>query len=615
MMKQIAKQPSSQLSINQNSLKGGETYNIEQYILKDSGLYMNVKDKEKGEMYAQKISESLFVKETVQNLDTKDVYMNLCYKFKGKYHEIAIGMGQLVPNELMKLSSKGMDISYEYHKYIATFLREQQKCAPHKEIYREVGWHEDEEENLVFRHHHILSKRPDIKASNDTEGGSYNLEPQGSLNVWKGMIFVDVGTNIPLQTILCIGFSAPLVGYLSTKYDDVDTLLFHLVGDSTKGKTTAALLAVSPFGMPSNKKKGLMKSWNGTSNATINMMAGNYGIPLVLDELSMSSAKSLTSEIYVLTNGQEKSRLNDEMKQRKQGTWSTTIISTGEQSIFERTNQNIGLTVRAFEFSNISWTTSAENADAIRSVIQDDYGYAGEAFIKSLFEIGLPIMEEKWAQWQERCVANMPDTPFRTRIAKKIAIVLAAGELANESLELLLDLEQIMHFLLEQEMERMTARDIGKKAINFLIQLFIQHQTNFRTEKSFSSPMDCWGKVFVHSDFIEVAFLKNILEQELRKGGYDDPKVVIRNWKEKGWLITEGDRPTKRTRVFEKDEQDERKTALGMATIPRKWDDTTYNIKIPRNTLEDMMSQETPVTFQEVGTTMVIKRHQTNGEG
>lgn len=580
------------ITINEEKLLAGETYKIRQFSLGLDGLYASITDKKTEEMNTFKVSEPLFVEKTVQNLDTKDVYIVLRYWFKGKFHKIDIGMEQLTPNKLADLLGKGVDVTYENQRLISTFLNEQQKVAPHREIYREVGWHKDEGGVMTFRHHYELTSSVNPNACNDSKEGSYNLEPKGTLDAWREIVHTHVFPSLPLQFLLCIGFSAPLVGYLSKKHDDVGTLLVHLAGDSTKGKTTGALLATSPFGLPSDKDKGLMKSWNGTKNAVINLLGGNYGIPVILDELSMSNEKSLTSELYVLTSGQEKSRLNDDMKQRKQGTWATTIISTGEQSIFERTNQNVGLTVRAFEFSEVGWTTSAQNADEIRSVIQDNYGHAGQVFIQYLFEQGLPYMEEKWVHWQERCAAALPESPFRIRIAKKYASVFASGEIANESLGLGLDLEGILAFLVENEKERMLQRDIGAKALNHITQQFIQHQMNFRQEGDYISPINCWGKMFIHSDCIEVAFLKNVLEQQLRLGGFDDPKVVVRDWKGKGWLVTEGDRATKRTRIFEDSEQAERKKALG-ADVPKKLQDTTYNIKLPLDSLKGLIHQQT----------------------
>ncbi|MFD0050313.1 hypothetical protein ACFVHQ_13440 [Actinomycetes bacterium NPDC127524] len=118
--------------ITQQYLDEGKSFHIEKFTLNGKGVFAQKENKETGETTSFKVCEPLFVKETVQNLDTKEVYLDFCYKFKGAYQEIQIGMGQLVPNELIKLMSKGVDIPHEFVKIVATYLREQQKQAPHK---------------------------------------------------------------------------------------------------------------------------------------------------------------------------------------------------------------------------------------------------------------------------------------------------------------------------------------------------------------------------------------------------------------------------------------------------------------------------------------------------
>lgn len=582
------------IAIDQTKLEAGESYEIDSFLLNVDGLFHTTLDKKTEEPITRKVSEPLFIKHSVQNLDSQVVELVLCYKYKGKYHERNIGLIELNPIELLKLLGFGVDVKHTQVKLVASFLQEQQKRAPHKELFQEVGWHEDDEKNHVFRHHRIHPYSVLADARNDSTYGKYNLEPQGELPVFLNMIQEEVIGNNALEAALCMGFSAPLVGYLSKKYSDVGTLLIHLVGDSTKGKTTAALLAIAPFGDPSSKEKGLMKTWNGTGNAIINQLAGNHGIPVVLDELSMSTAQNLTSEIYVLTHGVEKSRLNEHMKQRKQGMWATTLISNGEQSLSIRTNQNTGLSLRLMELPNIEWTSSAENADAIRMVIQDHYGHAGEEFLAYIFAEGVALIDEKWEMWQQRFLDLLPPSPFRSRIAKKYAILLAAGDIANESLHLGLDVEAILLFFVKNEKEQMSARDIGGKALDFITQEIIQHFSNFRREGSYHSPFNCWGKTFIHPDGVEVAFLKNVLEQQLRLGGFEDPKIVIRDWKEKGILLTEGDRSTKRTKIFDASEQAERQKIHGSKPVPRKLQDTTYNIMLPLDTLDGFI--EVPET-------------------
>ncbi|ARK22263.1 DUF927 domain-containing protein [Sporosarcina ureae] len=577
------------IAIEQAKLEAGESFEVGSFFLNGEGIFHTTKEKGTGELVTRKISEPLFIKHSVQNLDSQVVELVLCYKYKGKYLERNIGLIELNPIELLKLLSFGVDVTHTQVKLVASFLQEQQKRAPHQELFQEVGWHEDEEMNLVFRHHRVHPYSVLAHARNDSRDGKYNLEPHGELSVFLNMIQEEVMGNTALEAALCMGFSAPLVGYLSKKYSDIGTLLIHIVGDSTKGKTTAALLAISPFGDPSSKEKGLMKTWNGTGNAIINQLAENHGIPVVLDELSMSTAQNLTSEIYVLTHGVEKSRLNEYMKQRKQGKWATTLISNGEQSLSVRTNQNTGLSLRLMELPNVEWTSSAKNADAIRKIIQDHYGHAGEEFLAYIFAEGVSLIEEKWDVWQKRFIDLLPPSQFRSRIAKKYGILLAAGDLANESLHLGLDLEAILLFFVQNEKEQMSARDIGGKALDFITQEIIQHQANFRREGSYHSPLNCWGKMFIHPDGVEVAFLKNVLEHQLRLGGFEDAKIVIRDWKEKGLLLTEGDRSTKRTKIFEASEQAERQKIHGSKPVPSKLQDTTYNIKLPLDTLEGLI--------------------------
>lgn len=152
------------------------------------------------------MSDPLFIQRTVQNLDTKEVQLNLCYKYKGKYLKIVIGMGQLVPNELIKLSSMGVDVTHENIKLVASYLREQQKLAPHHEIYRHVGWHQEEEKNMTFRHHQQFPIASEKNPQNDREEGLYNLEPKGSLQAFEALVTSEVQGNTPLQTMLCIDF-------------------------------------------------------------------------------------------------------------------------------------------------------------------------------------------------------------------------------------------------------------------------------------------------------------------------------------------------------------------------------------------------------------------------
>lgn len=563
------------LVINSEALISGKEYKFGDYRLNDSGLYlpMNVD----GKVQDVKMNEPTFIEKTIENIDTNEAYIKLTYKYKGRYKTIKVTMGMLRANKLPELLKYGVDIPPEDEKFLGRHLLKQLKSVGHEYIYNDVGWHFDSNKDLEFRLNELVTNNPNVKATNNLEDPTFNLSCSGTLEAWTNMYHCEIKGNTPLEAMLCIGFSAPIVGYLYRKDKHTDTLIIHMSGKSTTGKTTGSKVAVSPFGVPDTKGKGLFRTWNGTTNAIINSLGGNFGIPLVFDEFSMVRSKDMSREVYTIAAGEEKARLTDTITQRKRPQWATTIISTGEQSIFERANNNGGLRVRAFAFEGVEWTSSAENAENIKDVISDNYGYPGVEFMKYIFKQGFSIVDEKWHYWKAKCLEVIPDNPFKNRVANKFAIIMTGGEIANEALGLEIDLEAVLNFLANNEIESIEDRDIGEKAFTDIIQLINQNVTKFKVKDSGYTPRDCWGKIDSEITFYKVAVIKNVLEKQLRELNYEDVKVVIKEWKEKGYLITEVGKNTNRVTVDLKGKRD-----------------VVYILKIPREDLREYVVNSYP---------------------
>lgn len=563
------------LVINSELLISGKEYKFGKVTLNDKGLYlpMNVD----GKVQDEKVCEPICVEKTIANIDTKEAYIRILYKYQGTYNTINVTMEMLRANKLPELLKYGVDIPPEDEKFIARHLLKQLKLVGCEYIYNNVGWHFDSNRNLEFRLNEIVTNNPNVKSTNNLEDPMFNLSCSGTLEAWTNMYHTDIKGNIPLETMMCIGFSAPIVGYLYRKDKNTDTLLIHIAGKSTTGKTTVSKAAVSPFGIPDTKDRGLFRTWNGTTNAIINSLGGNFGIPLVFDEFSMVRNKDMSREVYTMASGEEKARLTDSITQRNRPKWATTIISTGEQSIFERANNNGGLRVRAFSFEGVEWTKSAENAERIKNVISENYGYAGVEFIKYIFNQAFNIIDTKWDYWKSKCLELIPDNPFKNRVANKFAIIMTGGYIANEALGLNMELEAVLKFLVNNEIESIEDRDIGEKAFTDIIQLINQNGSKFKSKDSGFTPRDCWGKIDSEITFYKVAVIKNVLEKQLRELNYEDVKVIIKEWKEKGYLITEVGKNTNRATVSSKGKRD-----------------TVYILKIPRDELREYVVNSYP---------------------
>lgn len=533
------------MQITEQSLKAGKQYEVGYYTIKDSGIYYPVnKD---GNVVLNKVCEVVFIEKTIENIDTNEVIIKLTYKYKNKYKSLILSMDVLKPNKLLELLRFGVSIPPEDEKLLGRYLLKLVQQVENECIYSNVGWHKDSQGNLQYRLSEAISNQTaSVVAVNNPDAPNFNLKCSGTVQAWVDMCKEEVIGNTHLEAMLCFGFSAPIVGYLYRTTSYQDTLVIHAVGDSTTGKTTAGKLAVSPFGFPDSRDNGIFRTWNGTTNAIIRSLGGNFGVPLVLDEVSMIRNRNISSELYTIASGEDKARLTNDIEQRDRPKWSTTIISTGEKSIFSKASNNAGLRVRVIQFEGITWTSSATNADNIKAVISQNYGCAGVEFGKYIFSKGINIIDERMEYWYNRCLNEIPDSSFKDRVAYKFAIMMTGGDIANQALQLGINLDKVLEFLIENEKNNIPDRDLAEKAFYDVIETIIANMSKFAIRGISLFPKDYWGKIETTSQCYKVVFLKNKLESELIKLGYEDSKVVIRAWKERGYLLTEKDKTTNR---------------------------------------------------------------------
>ena len=123
---------------------------------------------------------------------------------------------------------------------------------------------------------------------------------------------------------------------------------------------------------------------------------------------------------------------------------------------------------------------------------------------------------------------------------------MTGGDIANQALQLGINLDKVLEFLIENEKNNIPDRDLAEKAFYDVIETIIENMSKFAIREMSFFPKDYWGKIETTSQCYKVIFLKNKLESELIKLGYEDSKVVIRAWKERGYLLTEKDKTTNR---------------------------------------------------------------------
>ena len=293
-----------------------------------------------------------------------------------------------------------------------------------------AGWHGS---SYILPSGDIISpdKRPPIIYQGDkSQAAAY--APSGTLAQWQADIARYAAGNSRLCLALGTAFAAPLLSLLNEESGG-----FHIYGDSSDGKTTAARVSLSVWARPSES----MMTWQGTGLGFNNTATARNDGLLVLDEISQATPKVIGSTVYSIMNGINKAQGAKDGGNRALSRWRVMVLSTGEKtpdhilqhghdwnagqaarlpSIPAATQYGIYETLHGF-------SDGALLSEHLKEAAERHHGEAGRAFIR-LIDTNTP------AATQERVSAFMATLPHLSgqarRVAKRFALCAAALELA-----------------------------------------------------------------------------------------------------------------------------------------------------------------------------------------
>ena len=485
------------------------------------------------------------------NIDTNNVMLPITTKYLNRDIKILIPRDKAMSKrEIIKLSLQGADVTEENAKYhIRSIEYQERKIGRVNNTHSELGFAKYKEKEIFKLY----------KAINEDSSyvGALDLKPKGNLGNYLDDLREHVVPYKNISLAFALGVSSSIVAKLNMHYKDINTLLVHLFAESTKGKSTAAMLAISVWGNPNLSGGGLYNTWNSTENALSTSLAGNYGIAYALDELSMSKIEDTTSLIYNLVGGKDKARLTKDIELRAAATWTTSIISTGEVSLLSKAKNNTGLDIRVLELGGIVWTEDANHSDQVKALVNRNYGVFGADFVKRLIEFPADRLKEIFEEEREILIQKVKEKNIQddmlSRTSCKYAIVTLTIRLINSRYKdrgIILDIEGIRELLVDTEINSINRRGIKRKAEDWLIQYIESNASKFKSGKETNTNVDYWGtRKELPNGELEVAILTNKFEEIMRKGKFEDTKVVLEQLKKEGKLEYEAGRLTRKRKV------------------------------------------------------------------
>jgi len=527
-------------------LEDGETFELNQFTLTKDNLTV-LKELKNGDMNEVDVSPPLFVDKRFQSIHTNEMDMVVKLKVNGRYITEKIPM-QTLTSLGGFLANKGLPVATSNVRDVQQFLIQQQRQTPLYPQYEHLGFIKDREGALFIGLSKALG-HPDEDVCPNLGKLPSDVSTKGSLNEWVQLVKQQAIGVTPLEFILGVAASGLIVGYYSQTGQDKDSLLVQLVGTSTTGKTTAAQLAISMFGPPIKGVKKLFQSFSSTENALPRMLGNNFGIPFLIDELSLAGTKDLTNFMYLLGENREKGRMTETLELGEQLSWHTSILMTGENSITSQTNNNLGLLVRLFEYEIKQWTKDADHADKIKSTVKQHYGHAGVAYADYLAQDFTRIVDSV-QYWCEKFKQAMIVSDVRNRIAEKYAMILAGLELLGEALDITFNVDKVFQFILMNEKILQRKRDIANSVYQDLIADVIRTPQLFHVNNTLSNAVTIKGLIKNHGNgSCSIYYLKSEFTQFLNQQGYTNETTVMSALKKKKYFKHEQGRVTTRTKI------------------------------------------------------------------
>jgi putative DNA primase/helicase len=344
--------------------------------------------------------------------------------------ELLAGDGAQLRGELLAM---GVELDpYKARQQLPHYLQSER---PRRSIHcaLQVGWCGD---SFVLPDVVIGPKSADVIFQSGERGHEEHTQA-GTLAGWRESLSSKAVGNPLLILAVSASFVGPLLARCNAEGGG-----FHVVGDSSTGKTTLIEAACATWGGPNFKR-----SWRATANGMEGTAAMFNDCLLALDEISECDPREVGAIVYALGNGRGKQRANRSGNARGVTKWRCFVMSSGERTI-TTTMQEGGHRAKAGQSMRLldipaaqtygAWdslhgaSSPAAFSDAIKRAAAQHHGQAGRAFLERLtFDTAdycaeldrikaLPLFVRHCTEGQDM------------RAAGRFALIGLAGEVATE---------------------------------------------------------------------------------------------------------------------------------------------------------------------------------------
>lgn len=531
----------------------GELTAPQGYAIAESGVYRVMKDREDDKemkiIKGEKDGDDLKVGSRLVKIASLPMWIG--GRFVSEQGEVRLGLrcggrtfvvdrdAAVIPRRMadrlanLDLPVDGMNLK-ELSAYLARFEEVNRDRFPRRRLVTRCGWH-----GARF----VL---PGMKADEQLEPPGPGemrllkaLRSEGELSAFQDAVD-KLRPSPKAMALVWASVAAPMLHLMRCP-----SFAVHSYYESSAGKTVVQEVAAAIWGDP-RPSGGLVQTWNATVVGLEQRAGFCSDLPLLLSELrTMGRDRDIERTIYMLVEGQGRTRGDRSGGTRVQQSWRTVVISTGETSI-TAASPYTGPAVRVLElYGNLLGHLDGDAVVEVERVVRSNFGMAGIKLIEALTTDTFvrDIIPTEYDRWR-RILATEVDTPFGHRMgAYCAALAVAADILHNVVLDDEIGAGEIKSVVVPLLRDEAYEKSVpyAERALDLLDSWVSENESHFDP-----GVRQQFGR-FTRAG---VAFLPHVLQRACEELGIDFSRVK-KDFDERGWFDKEAGRLTKTVRIGE----------------------------------------------------------------
>jgi len=505
-------------------------------------------------------SEPIFITEVSKNIQEGLEDLVLIFMRKGQWQNLRVPRADIFQAKtLIKCAGYGMSVHQNNFRDLIDYLAAFEKINLNNGIasYSSssiLGW--QPEEGFLLGENYITAeedKAPKVVfaeslMNSGLEGIIKGLSTKGNYEEWlKAMTPL---ADIP-PALFCFyaAFVPPLMEFL-----EIPNYIIDISYRTSSGKTTLQRVLASIYGKP-DETNSIVMTWNSTRVFLERVSACLNGIPLILnDTKSAKDGETIENTVYDITNGTTRGR-GTPLGVHRTYKINTVLFSSGEDPIVDGT-KSPGVRTRVITLNVAPFLKqddeTAKIVKSLESTVRKNYGHAAEVYIRHL----VSNRKEKAPAWAKRLLelerhyASMAKSnAYVDRLSKYFASIDLAAEIAHEALNLPWDFNSPIPLLWEDLTRETKEPTESARALEDIYSYCCTNRGSFKDGSQFSQARTIGKWDSNNKDWQTIAIEKVEFEKAMKQSGYTNYRSILREWKESGYIETEGNRHTKRVTI------------------------------------------------------------------